>query len=260
MKYVLVKIKDDSVESFVAKAGSRVVGVWDLPPTWWQQLALGGRIVVPLRMRGVSRSVAFVRDGDHLVSVVHQMAGFVSVQGEGAHQERLIPLHNEDVELRFDEDQPPADPEPLKAALLNPRVEAWSGVQFGGAEPFDTMFFWLVTVLPQACMISRARTERAKTLADPASPIATPVLLGDGSFAYVTFRHLDGDTYEFGSYGHGPDGEPLARQLTEHIRAWDRDRRHGAPAIIRAYLGDAPAISGGRAICKRHTTVTISWP
>jgi protein-L-isoaspartate(D-aspartate) O-methyltransferase len=32
-------------------------GAWDIPPAWCEQLAEGGRIVVPLRMRGLTRSI-----------------------------------------------------------------------------------------------------------------------------------------------------------------------------------------------------------
>jgi protein-L-isoaspartate(D-aspartate) O-methyltransferase len=103
------------------------VGVWDVPPAWREQLAPHGRIVVPLRMRGLSRSVTLEDDGARLVSVDHQMAGFVSVQGEGAHAERLITLHAEDVGLRFDEEEPSPDDEvSLRQALLRPRTEVWS--------------------------------------------------------------------------------------------------------------------------------------
>ncbi|MGH3587657.1 MAG: methyltransferase domain-containing protein, partial [Pseudonocardia sp.] len=37
-------------------------GAWDVPPAWTEQLAAGGRLVVPLRLRGQSRSVAFTHD------------------------------------------------------------------------------------------------------------------------------------------------------------------------------------------------------
>jgi protein-L-isoaspartate(D-aspartate) O-methyltransferase len=238
------------------------VGVWDLPPAWWNQLTAQGRIVVPLRMRGLSRSVALDRDGDRLISVDHQMAGFVAVQGDGAHPERLITLHGDDIGLRFDDDEPPADAEPLRRALHTPRTQAWSGVQFGGQEPFDTLFLWLATVLDAYGLLSRARTEQARALADPASPIATPTLLSADSFAYVTFRQLGQDTFEFGAHGHGPDSDRLAAQLVEHIRTWNREHRHGAPAAITVNPAGAalPPLSGGRVIHKRHTTVTVTWP
>ena len=44
------------------------VGVWDLAPAWHEQLAPGGRLVVPLDLRGVQRSVCFERAGDHWTS------------------------------------------------------------------------------------------------------------------------------------------------------------------------------------------------
>jgi len=57
------------------------VGAWDIPPAWVEQLAPGGRIVVPLRMRGLTRSLALDRDGDHLVSRSAMICGFVKIQG-----------------------------------------------------------------------------------------------------------------------------------------------------------------------------------
>lgn len=185
------------------------------------------------------------------------------MQGEGAHAERLITLHAEDVGLRFDEqEEPPADAEALRQALLTPRTETWSGVQFGGMEPFDGLFLWLATVLPEYALLSRARTDQARALVDPASPIATPTLLGDDSFAYLAFRELDDDTFEFGAYGHGPGAARLAEQLVDQVRAWDRQHRHGKPSVITVYPASftLPSMSGERVIRKRHSTVTITWP
>jgi protein-L-isoaspartate(D-aspartate) O-methyltransferase len=239
------------------------VGVWDVPPAWPNQLADDGRIVVPLRMRGLSRSVALIRDGDHLTSVGHEMAGFVAVQGSGAHAERLVTLHGEDVGLRFDDDQL-VDAAALRAALREPRTQAWSGVTFGGMEPFDGLFLWLATSLDRFCLLSRARTPTARELVDPASPIATPTLLSDAGFAYVTFREVDpqSQTYEFGANAHGPDAEDLGATMVEQIRVWDREHRNGPPALIRVDPASASTdeVPGGRRIPKRHTTVTISWP
>ncbi|KAA9382066.1 methyltransferase domain-containing protein [Microbispora cellulosiformans] len=38
-------------------------GAWDVPPAWREQLAPNGRLVVPLRIQGVTRSVALELDG-----------------------------------------------------------------------------------------------------------------------------------------------------------------------------------------------------
>jgi len=85
------------------------VGAWDIPPAWPEQLAPHGRLVVPLRMNGVTRSIAFVRQGDHLVSTSAEVCGFVPMQGAGAHPERGLPLLDAEgrtVELRFDTGAP----------------------------------------------------------------------------------------------------------------------------------------------------------
>lgn len=102
----------------------------DVPPAWVHQLRDGGRLVVPLRMRGMTRTVAFVRDGERLVSDGFELCGFVPMQGAGENRMRLAVLHDaegEEIALRLD-GHPEPDTEALRAALRTPRAEAWSGV------------------------------------------------------------------------------------------------------------------------------------
>jgi protein-L-isoaspartate(D-aspartate) O-methyltransferase len=238
-------------------------GAWDIPPAWVDQLGPGGRIVVPLRMRGLTRSVAFERADGHLVSLGHEMCGFVPMQGASAHGERLVRLHGDNVGLRI-EDSQPVDADGLREALRQPRTEAWSQVQFGGAEPFDGLYLWLATCLPGFGLLVRQRTDAARALADPSSPLGTPTLVEGNSFAYHTFRDSGPgpDTYEFGAFAHGPDAARLAGQVSEQIRAWDRDHRHGPTAQITVHPAGTPdqQLPAGRVIDKRHTRITISWP
>lgn len=237
-------------------------GAWDLPPAWTAQLAPGGRIVVPLRMRGLTRSVAFERAGEHLVSLGHEMCGFVPMQGAGAHRERLVLLHGEDVGLRVDDGQD-ADARGLREALLGPRAEAWSGVRFGGMEPFDGLYLWLATCLDGFGLLTRKRTDVARQLADPSSPIGTPTLIDGPSFAYHAFRRLDADpdSYEFGVYAHGPQATRLAGLMATLIVEWGHGHRRST-AQIAAYPAGTPddRLPAGRVIDKRHTRITISWP
>ena len=75
----------------------------DIPPAWIGQLKDGGRLVVPLRMRGMTRTVAFVRYGDRLVSDGFELCGFVPMQGAGENRFRLAVLHDkqgEEIALR----------------------------------------------------------------------------------------------------------------------------------------------------------------
>ncbi|WP_347280105.1 methyltransferase, FxLD system [Frankia sp. CcI49] len=239
-------------------------GAWDIPPAWTDQLAPDGRIVVPLRMRGLSRTVALTPRDGVLVSLDHQMAGFVPVRGDGAHPERLVPLHDADVGLRFDEQVPELDAAALRAALLTPRAEAWSGVRFGGMEPFDGLLLWLAGTLDNYGLLSRARSQTARELVDPVSPIGTPTAVEADSFAYLTLRKVeDGDdTYEFGAYAHGPHAAHLADLVITQVQVWNRTHRDGPAATISVHPATTPAeaLPAGRVIAKRHRIVVLSWP
>ncbi|HVB46235.1 MAG TPA: methyltransferase, FxLD system [Streptosporangiaceae bacterium] len=236
-------------------------GAWDIPPAWTEQLTRVGRLVVPLRMRGLTRSVAFQREDGHLVSLGHEMCGFVPMQGAGTRPERLIPLHGDDVVLRSDDQD--IDAEALRQALLQPREQAWTGARFGGSEPFDGLFLWLATCLPGFALLTRQRSDTARALADPSSPAGTPALIEGGSFAYHTFRQVDAaaSTYEFGACAHGPDAARLAAQMAGQIQVWDREHRRDT-ARIAVYPAGTPddQLLPGRILDQRHTRITISWP
>ncbi|HEX2418500.1 MAG TPA: methyltransferase, FxLD system, partial [Micromonosporaceae bacterium] len=106
------------------------VGAWDIPPALLEQLAADGVIVVPLRMNGVTRTIAFRRHGDALIGTSSEVAGFVPMQGDGAHPERILQLpdrHGRHVNLRFDGDTPD-DPSRLDGVLATDRTDRWSGV------------------------------------------------------------------------------------------------------------------------------------
>ncbi|MFD7897188.1 hypothetical protein [Streptomyces sp. NPDC059743] len=87
----------------------------DIPPAWIEQLVNGGRLVVPLQIRGMTRTVAFVCHGDRLVSDGFELCGFVLMQGIGENRVQLVLLHDtegEEVGLRLD-GHPETDAEPL---------------------------------------------------------------------------------------------------------------------------------------------------
>ncbi|SEG94749.1 protein-L-isoaspartate(D-aspartate) O-methyltransferase [Actinacidiphila yanglinensis] len=67
-------------------------GAWDIPPAWLEQLAESGRIVVPLRLKGLTRTIAFDRTETGLASEAYRLCGFVPMQGDGAGTERRLPL------------------------------------------------------------------------------------------------------------------------------------------------------------------------
>ncbi|WP_322751930.1 MULTISPECIES: methyltransferase domain-containing protein, partial [unclassified Frankia] len=56
-------------------------GAWDLPAAWLEQLAPDGLLVVPLRLRGLTRSVALRRQAGHWRSVSMHECGFMPIRG-----------------------------------------------------------------------------------------------------------------------------------------------------------------------------------
>jgi protein-L-isoaspartate(D-aspartate) O-methyltransferase len=58
------------------------VGARDVPLAWQDQVAPGGRLVVPMRLRGsVSRSVVFERCDEHWRATDSQMCSFMPLRG-----------------------------------------------------------------------------------------------------------------------------------------------------------------------------------
>ncbi|MFF1693554.1 methyltransferase, FxLD system [Streptomyces sp. NPDC058257] len=237
----------------------------DIPPPWIAQLKDGGRLVVPLRMRGLTRTVAFVRDGDRLISDGFELCGFVPMQGVGENRVRLAVLHDEEgaeVGLRID-GHPEPDTAALTKALAMARNEQWSGVTLGGSESNEHLDMWLTTALDNLPLLAAKPGARSRGLVASASPLGIPTLVDSDSFAYRTVRATDQeDRYELGAIGHGPRGQQLAERLVEEIRTWDRDHR-GDRAHIEVYPASTPddrLPPDGRRIERRHSRVTITWP
>lgn len=234
-------------------------GAWDLPPAWSDQLTEHGQIVVPFRVRGLTRTVVFERDGDHLASRDYRLCGFVPMQGIGAHTEWRVPLDGEEVVLRVDEDQP-LDADSLKAALRSPRLELWSGVEFDQVDELD---LWIGTHAPAFGLLTAQDGAIERGLVAPSAKRGVPTLVRGGTFAYRTKRPIEGtDTFETGVYAHGPDAQGAAEEYVELLRTWDRDHRGGHGARIEAYPAGTPSteLPQGCVVDKKHTRVVISWP
>ena len=238
------------------------VGAWDLPPAWWDQLAPGGRLVVPLRWRGQTRCVAFVRSGDGtLRSDSVQLCGFVPMIGQDGEKTATV---DEDgwVSLYWDADQP-INPASLAGVLTRPRAEAWSDVTVGPYDPFDGVWLRATAADPAICRIAANRAAIESGLCAPAIATRSPALAEDESLAYFTFRRDEQGSKPrlstLGAIGHGPHGLDLAQRLCQHIRSWDADR--DAQPVITAYRAPCspPSRLACRAITKQHCTLTIAY-
>jgi protein-L-isoaspartate(D-aspartate) O-methyltransferase len=231
-------------------------GAWDIPPAWFGQLTVGGRLVVPLRWRRQCQSIAFVREPDRLRSDGLALAGFIPMAvPDGERRARI----GESVAISWDEDQS-VDPEELLGILDGPGEAVWSGVTVG---PLDlTHGVWIrLTTDRRACWVLAAHPfpmQDGSTV-----PIRGPALVDGSSLAFFTYRRLDGDEpvrSELGAIGFGPSGAALARVITGHIHAWDAAR--DVLPRLTVYPAGTPddALPEGVVIEKRHTRLVVTYP
>lgn len=239
------------------------VGAWDLAPAWLKQLSPDGTIVVPLRMNGITRSIGFHREGDHLMSTTAEVCGFVPMQGTGAHDERVFLLpdhHGHHVKLRFDGDVA-QDMSLLDGVLATERTEVWSGVTIRHGVSFADLYLWFASFLPGFCKL--AADEGTELATDRKSWFPFGAVRGN-SFAYLAVRPtVEGGGVEFGARAYGAHGGQAATAMVEQIQAWDAHARGGsAPTFAYWPTGsDHPQSNENTAVLeKAHGAVTISWP
>ncbi|MER7932086.1 MULTISPECIES: methyltransferase, FxLD system [unclassified Streptomyces] len=238
------------------------VGMWDLPGAWWDQLAVGGPLVVPLRWRGLSRSVAFRREKDRMRSDSVRMCGFLPVIGQDGERNDYI---DDDrlVRLYWDEDQPIA-PELLRDALTRPKSVVWTDATVGSVESFDGVWLRLSATERATCRITAKPAALEAGLHRPASPALSPALVEADSIAYLTLERTaepqaTEPRFRLGAVGYGPAGAELAERICAQIRAWS-PARTVEPAIT-AYPADTPDsdLADGAVIDRPSVRLVIAY-
>ncbi|MBL1115252.1 methyltransferase, FxLD system [Streptomyces sp. 110] len=217
------------------------VGAADLSSAWMDQLAPAGRLVVPLRFRGLSRTIAFAREQDHLRSDTLIVSGFVAMQGDSAHAPRVVRLAGQEVRLVVDEDQP-ADDEALTAAFAGPWHEQWTGVELGPSGGLlPRLEVWLAGAVAPYGRLRATPAAAERGLVGWVLGRGAPAAWNHNSLAYVTLRrapHTPQERYELGVIAHGPDRERLAARLADTVTRLDREARDAAEPVVRAYRRD----------------------
>lgn len=234
-------------------------GAWDIPPAWLQQLSPSGRIVVPLRMKGLTRTIAFDRTEAGLSSDSYRLCGFVPMQGDGAGTERRIPLADA-VDLWVEGDGS-FDAEALHEAVGSRPLERWSGAAF---DLPDELELFLMTSSSQVALLRAGTALVERGLFNASAARGVPALAVGGSFAYRVKRPNEATGgFESGVLAHGPEAESLADRYVELLRRWaNAYRRRGAARI--QYIPQTRAATGSTAtpgrVPKRHGVVEVTWP
>lgn len=241
-------------------------GAWDIAPAWTSQLKPNGRLVVPLRMRGLTRSIAFARvtgeHGDYLESESARICGFVPMQGSTAHREELLLINGTpEIGLRFD-DGLPADPHRLDNAVKTPRHEMWTGVTIGLQELLDTLQMTMAINLPGFCTMA-VDDDLDTGLVAPTNKRFALAAVEDDTFAYLVTRRTDDNKHvEHGVHALGPHAVQLADKVADVLRDWHANHRGGPGPVIRVYPANTPddQIKADRVIDKVHSRISLSWP
>ncbi|NEA72737.1 methyltransferase, FxLD system [Streptomyces sp. SID13588] len=237
-------------------------GAWDISAAWWQQLAIGGRLVVPLRLHGsgLTRSLAFDRtENDRMLSTNAEVCGFVPMRGASEMGERHVRLADE-VILKIDADDLP-DEVALAKALTHPAHQQWTGIEVRHDEPAAHLDLWLATINSglRFSRLSASASARALGLADPAMRWAGAGLYDEGTIVYIAARPVSDEANELGLIAHGPDSSKLVGQVNDLLHRWSQDRP--AQPNVNAYPATTPEdqIAPGARIARPDTRLTIDW-
>ncbi|HEX3752938.1 MAG TPA: methyltransferase, FxLD system [Streptosporangiaceae bacterium] len=265
------------------------VGVSDLAPAWLAQLAPGGRIVVPLDLRGSQRSVAFERSAQtpgvwQSRSVVP--CGFMRMRGTLAGPERTR-VTGDYPELALTlPDGRPVDMDALARALDEPVAEYPTRVMVGPSQLFDGLGLWLALHEPHPGVLSETGGPRAAALARAPGRVrdqyVTAGVFEPGGFAVLARPEGDqgppapvpgrsrrgrqaAPPFELSVLGYGPDGDTLAARLAALVKAWEADGRPGTGNFrIRAYPRPADGFpsfgyrAGEAAFDRPHTRFVVA--
>ena len=223
------------------------IGSLDVPPAWFGQLKPGGRLVVPLRWRGQTQSVALVLGDDGLLrSDSAFLCGFVPMIGQDwEHSAALDP--GDLVHLYWDADQD-ISPGQLHGVLDRPKTRVESGTTVGPMEPLDGIWVRATATDPAVCRISAEPAAVTSGLCTPVVKSRTLALAEGDSLAYLAVQRLEAPQSGFraGAIGHGPDGAGLAERLCRHIDTWGADR--AAKPAIAIYPHSATQTAGAQVI------------
>lgn len=250
------------------------VGAWDLPEAWFAQLRTGGRLVVPLGIRGPQRSIAFEYGDGCWRSRSIIDCGFMAMQGEYASPGRLVRLGPEGELTLSVDDGRPVDAEGLYASLGGEPVTVETEVTATTEMLFTSECLWVALTEPDACWLTATADAVAAGLIDPPMELfgdgrAGMALISGDSLA-LAVRHGGGvgsgrngkERYRLDVKGYGSRAGELAARMARSIRDWDA---YGKPETSRLRVEAHPLSArdeefAGKYVVDKHSCrLAISW-
>jgi protein-L-isoaspartate(D-aspartate) O-methyltransferase len=242
-------------------------GVWDIAPAWLDQLAAGGRLVLPLSVRGIELSVALLRSGDTWVSTAACRCGFVPMLGAFAGPQALLRLGGQEQTVALIADGATADGRAVHLALTGPVTDLPTGLVVADPAELGDLDLWLTITEPELERLTVlsptagwARTQAVLPLGGLARDPGDQDRLGIAALLPGAEPGLAGTV---GVRGYGPGGAALAEHLAARALWWDELGRPGAGDIRLAVSPaglPARASAGMLLLSRPSVTIAAGWP
>ena len=259
-------------------------GAWDLAPEWLAELGPGGRIVLPLSVRGIQLCLALEREAGHWRSRSACRCGFIRMAGVFATPEQFVPVGPQPGLHVQADDGRPLDAAALYAALTGPVTDVPSGVPIAGPAELAEADLWVTVTEPGLVRLTITGRDPPQSgmLRGSVLPLLPfGALAGSGGLreprwggdfgvaalipARPSVSPLEGRYPESGivARGFGRTGADLARRLVGRVSAWhERGRPRVSGLSVVAYPLPTPfaARPGQTILDRRHTRLAVGWP
>jgi protein-L-isoaspartate(D-aspartate) O-methyltransferase len=259
-------------------------GASDLAPEWLAQLAPGGRIALPLSLRGIQLCIALERSaGLGWRSLAACRCGFIRMAGCYAGGDPYVPVGPQPgLYVQTDQIGQPADADVLWAALSGPVTDVLTGVRVTGLGELGEADLWVTFMEPSLARLTIiGGTGPLRSSVPPLLPFGalatTPLaaaglgvagLLPAAPLEPSAGEHRLGE-FEIAVRGFGPWAALVAERLAGRVVAWrSSGRPRAADLAVTAYprtsADDVPQVPGaapGEVIVDLpHTRLVVTWP
>jgi protein-L-isoaspartate(D-aspartate) O-methyltransferase len=160
-------------------------GAWDIPPAWLDQLAPGGRLVLPVSVRGIQLSIAMERleqarrlvrrdrhppGAERWIAMSAFRCGFVRMAGAFADPEPFRQLGLAPGLYVQTDDGRQLDTRALASAMSGPPVDVGSGVRARSRDEVADLDLWLTLTQPGLSRITIMETSASRAQLGPMLP------------------------------------------------------------------------------------------
>lgn len=250
------------------------VGAWDIAPAWLGQLGTGGRLVLPLSIRGIQLSVGLQRADETWLSTSAWRCGFIRMLGAFAGPEDVSSVGEPDALAFLVSDGSPVDAQALQAALGGGEaVDEPLSVALGTVADVADLDLWLTMTAGELDRLTVLSAPGGWLRLTPVPPFGALIASGTApdDLGLALLMPVDPGRPDPGSdwsgavvRGLGPGGPDLAVRLAALSGRWDDLGRPGSHNLgMLVWPGTeppAPLLEGWTVLERPSVTIAAGWP